>query len=395
VDAEAFGSFDGRIWLNAAHQGPLPVAAAAAAHQAVADKLSPVRIADDAFFALPRELKNGLGRLLGVSAAEVVLGNSTTYGLHLLTHGLAWRPGDEVLLVDGDFPATVIPWLALRRHGVRVRMLKPGRRPLSAAELERELTPATRVFCSSWVFSFTGEAIDLHAIGALCRERGVCFVVNASQAIGARPIDLRTTPVDALVSCGFKWLCGPYGTGFCWIEPGLLERLDYEQPYWLTQMHDSDLRHEATYEPRTDLGAARYDVFCTANFLNFAPWRASIELLLEIGIETIATHDQALVGRLIAGLTDTDWQLVSPRQEPERSTLVLIRHPNPDRTAAAAAALTKAGIDIAERAGSLRFSPHLYNTTSDIDRALAVLHARDGREGRRALCVNSQADCQP
>jgi cysteine desulfurase / selenocysteine lyase len=102
-----------------------------------------------------------------------------------------------------------------------------------------------------------------------------------------------------------------------------------------------------------------------------------MELLLETGIETIARHDQALVGRLIDGLTGTDWQLASPRQEPERSTLVLIRHPNPHRTPATAAALTTAGIDIAERAGSLRVSPHLYNTTSDIDRVLAVLHARD------------------
>ncbi len=372
MHAEAFGSFDGRVWLNAAHQGPLPAAAAAAAHQAVAEKVSPGRIADEAFFALPRELKHALGRLLGVPAAEVVLGNSTTYGLHLLTHGLSWQAGDEVLLVDGDFPATVIPWLALRGRGVRVRMLKPSRRPLSPEELEREITPATRVFCSSWVFSFTGEAIDVHAIGALCRERGVRFVLNASQAIGARPIDLSAAPVDALVSCGFKWLCGPYGTGFCWIEPGLIERLEYEQPYWLTQMHGSDLRHEAAYELRTDLGAARYDVFCTANFLNFAPWCASLELLLEIGIENIAAYDQMLVGRLIDGLADTDWELVSPRQEPERSTLVVVGHANPDRIAAAAAALADAGIDIAERAGSLRLSPHLYNTTSDIDRALAV-----------------------
>lgn len=66
---------------------------------------------DEAFFELPRRLKDSLGRLLSVPAAELVLGNSTTYGLHLLAHGLPLQHGDEVLLVDGDFPATVIPWL--------------------------------------------------------------------------------------------------------------------------------------------------------------------------------------------------------------------------------------------------------------------------------------------
>ncbi len=373
MDREAFGPFDGRIWLNAAHQGPLPAAAAAAARQAIADKSSPARMDDEAFFKLPRRLKDSLGRLLGVPAAELVLGNSTTYGLHLLAHGLPLQPGDEVLLVDGDFPATVIPWLPLERHGIRVRRVEPEARPLTAAQLEAELTPATRVFCSSWVFSFTGEAIDLEAIGRLCRERGVLFVVNASQAIGARSLDLGAAPVDALVSCGFKWLCGPYGTGFCWLAPGLAERLDYEQAYWLTQSKTSDLSQEGGYTLRDDLGAARYDVFCTANFLNFAPWHASIELLLETGVDRIAAHDQALVERLINGLQDTDWQLVSPRTEPERSTLVLVRHPDPEHTAATAAALARGGIDIAQRAGSLRFSPHLYNTTTDIDRVVELM----------------------
>jgi selenocysteine lyase/cysteine desulfurase len=229
------------------------------------------------------------------------------------------------------------------------------------------------VFCSSWVFSFTGEAIDVEAIGRLCRDRGVLFVLNGSQAIGTRPLDVKTTPVDALVSCGFKWLCGPYATGFCWLRRELADRLDYEQAYWLTHMADSDLSRDTEPRLRDDLGAARYDVFCTANFLNFAPWRASIELLLDYGIERVATHNQGLIERLITGLEETDWQLVSPREEPARSTLLLIGHPDPERVPAAFAALAHAGVDIAHRAGSLRISPHVFNSAADVDRALDVL----------------------
>ena len=79
---------------------------------------------------------------------------------------------------------------------------------LEAGQLEAELTPATRLFCTSWVFSFTGHMIDLAAVGRVCRRAGVTFVVNGSQAVGAVPLDLADLPVDALVSCGFKWLCG-------------------------------------------------------------------------------------------------------------------------------------------------------------------------------------------
>jgi cysteine desulfurase / selenocysteine lyase len=359
--------------MNTAHQGPLSRPAVMAAHAALQDKVSPARLDDDAFLTLPRELKESLSRLIGTPAEEIILGNSTTYGLDLLAHGLPLSRGDEILLVEGDFPATVTPWLPLERRGVAVRRVEPRARPLTSEELETQLRPSTRVFCSSWVFSFTGEAIDVEAIGRLCRDRGVLFVLNGSQAIGTRPLDVKTTPVDALVSCGFKWLCGPYATGFCWLRRELADRLDYEQAYWLTHMAGADLSRDTEPRLRDDLGAARYDVFCTANFLNFAPWRASIELLLDYGIERVAAHNQGLIERLVTGLDGTDWQLVSPREEPARSTLLLIGHRDPERVPAAFAALARAGVDIAHRAGSLRISPHVFNSDADVDRALDVL----------------------
>lgn len=166
--------------------------------------MAPATLDDESFFSLPRELKGALGRLIGRPGEEVILGNSTSYGLDLLAHGLELAAGDEVLLVEGDFPATITPWLILEREGVRIRRMRPQPRPITAGQLEAEISPATRVFCSSWVFSFSGEAIDLQTVGRLCRDRGITFVVNASQAIGVRPIALAEMPVDALVSCGFK-----------------------------------------------------------------------------------------------------------------------------------------------------------------------------------------------
>ena len=167
-----FGGFDERAWLNCAHQGPLPRVAVAATERALADKAAPHRIGDEAFTDVPRRLKDGLGRLVGVPADQVILGNSTSYGLHLLVQGVPWRQGDEVLLVDGDFPATIVPWLPLAERGVRVRLLRPEGGRLEAGQLEAELTPATRLFCCSWVFSFTGHTVDLAAVGQVCRRPG-------------------------------------------------------------------------------------------------------------------------------------------------------------------------------------------------------------------------------
>jgi cysteine desulfurase/selenocysteine lyase len=373
-----FGGFEGRAWLNCAHQGPLPRVAVAAAERALADKAAPHRIRDEAFDAVPRRLKDALGRLAGVPADQVTLGNSTSYGLHLLVQGVPWREGDEVLLVDGDFPATIVPWLPLADRGVRVRLLKPEGGRLEAGQLEAELTPATRLFCTSWVFSFTGHAVELAALGRVCRRAGVTFVVNGSQAVGAVPLDLAALPVDALVSCGFKWLCGPYGTGFCWLRPDLLASLTYRPAYWLSHLAQDDLGQDTGYRLRDDLGAAAYDVPGTANFLTFRPWTASVELLLGLGIDRVAAFDQALVERFLQGLDPDRYRLVSPRQGAARSALIVFGHRQADRTPGLHRRLADAGVDVAFRRGHLRVSPHLYNTAADIDRALEVLGSAGG-----------------
>jgi selenocysteine lyase/cysteine desulfurase len=181
---------------------------------------------------------------------------------------------------------------------------------------------------------------------------------------------------DALVSCGFKWLCGPYGTGFCWLRPELLASLTYRPAYWLGHTTQEDLGQETAYRLRDDLGAAAYDVFGTANFLVFRPWTASVEYLLELGLDRVAAWDQALVERFLAGLDPDRYRLVSPRAGPGRSTLVVLGHRQPDRTPGLCQRLAAAGVDVAFRRGQLRVSPHLYNTEADIDRALEVLGGR-------------------
>jgi cysteine desulfurase / selenocysteine lyase len=368
-----FGGFEGRAWLNCAHQGPLPRVAVAAAGRALADKAAPHRITDEAFDQVPRRLKDALGRLAGVPADQVILGNSTSYGLHLLVQGLRWRDGDEVLLVDGDFPATIVPWLPLADRGVRVRLLRPEGGVLEAGQLEAELTPATRLFCCSWVFSFTGQTVDLAALGRVCRRAGVAFVVNGSQAVGAVPLDLAALPVDALVSCGFKWLCGPYGTGFCWLHPDLAASLTYRPAYWLAHSTQDDLGQDRGYRLRDEVGAAAWDVFGTANFLTFQPWTASVEYLLSLGVDRVAAWDQRLVERFLGGLDPDRYRLVSPRQGRRRSALVVFGHQQPERTRPLFERLAEAGVDVAFRRGRLRVSPHLYNTEADVDRALEVL----------------------
>jgi len=368
---DAFGPFE-RAWLNTAHQGPLPRVAAAAARVAIEDTLDPRRMTEEAFFEVPDRLRTTLGRLIGADPAEIALANSTSYGLDLLAHGLPLQAGDEVLLVDGDFPASIYPWLPLQRHGVRLRMVPAPSGALEPEDLHASLSDRTRVVCTSWVFSFTGRAADVPALVEVCRQQeGVTFVLNGSQAVGARPTDVHQLGVDALVSCGFKWLCGPYATGFAWLRPELMRRLRYEQGYWLAQV-DEIANPPGHYELRRDLGAAAYDVFCTANLSTFPAWQLAVSLLVDHGLETVERYDQSLIDQLIDGLPD-GWELCSPPAGRQRSTLVFLAPDPPDTVERALARLDAAGIDADRRAGRLRLAPHVHNTPDDIDRVLAAL----------------------
>ena len=371
-----FAPTDGHVWLNCAHQGPMPRLAVEAVREAILWKTELHRLKDEFFSEVPLRLKQVLGQLIEAPAEDIILGNSASYGLHLLANGTCWQPGDEVLLVKDDFPADILPWLSLKKRGVRVNLVEPQNHVLQPSELESYITKNTKLLCLTWVHSFNGYAVDAQVLGEICRAKGVIFVLNCSQALGARQFRLPTIPVDAVINVGFKWLCGPYGTGFCWIRPELRESLDYNQAYWLSVLTAEDLQKEhIEYELRTDLGARKYDLFGTANFLNFKPWTAAVEYLLGQGISRIEEYDQRLVSRLIDGLDPEKYDVLSPRDGNGRSSLVLISHKKPSRNTKVYDALTQNGVHIAFRSGKLRFSPHLYNTEEEIDYALSVLES--------------------
>lgn len=374
--AEDFGPFSA-VWLNASHQGALPKVAVSALEEAIEWKRSPQHLAtSDLFSRVPEQLRQALGKLINAPPEDVILGNSASYGLHLLANGIPWRAGDEVLVVKGDFPCNILPWLALEKRGVAVRVIRPEGEVLRPEDLSKNITPSTRLVCTSWVFSFTGHMIDLAAMSGICRAKGVKLVLNCSQAIGTQPFDVANRYADAVTCVGFKWLCGPYGTGYCWIDPELREALEYNQAYWLAMQTAEDLK-SALDIPRIkeNLGARKYDVFGTANFFNFVPWTASINYLLEQGIDRIKLHNDALVRRLIDGVDPGRYHICLPARDDRRSTVVFISHEDAGRNPEIHEELKRNGIHVSLRAGLLRFAPHLYNTADEIDEALSILNA--------------------
>jgi selenocysteine lyase/cysteine desulfurase len=369
-----FGLDSETIWLNTAHQGAIPALAASAAREAVDWKLRPHELTSERFSAVPARVRQAAARWIAAEPQDVFLANGASLGIHQIAAALDLTAGDDVVLMHGDFPSNVLPWLRLTRRGVSVRRLKPTSSPvLEPREIAAALRPETRVVCLSWVHSLSGWTLDIEAIGRACREAGTAFVVNVTQGLGARPFDVRTAPVDALVCAGWKWLCGPYGVGFGWLRREFRARLDPPNRYWLAQQTADELgsdRDPAEEDPPDTI--RRFDLFATANFFNFHPWAAALEYLMDRGPRAIEAHDQLLVSRLLDGLPSS-FRTVSPRDPARRSTLVVVSHADAELNRRVHRALLAAGIHVAFRRGNLRIAPHLYNGTDQIDRLLGVL----------------------
>jgi selenocysteine lyase/cysteine desulfurase len=363
--------------LNTSHQGALPKTAVAALQEAIKWKISPLPLAvSDLFSQVPQSLRKALGKLINAPSEDIILGNSASYGLHLLANGTKWSGGDEILLVEGDFPCNILPWLNLRKLGVNIRIIKPKGEGLQPEDISANLGNSTRLLCLSWVFSFTGFKIDLPAISKICHEHGVKVVLNCSQALGNQPFDLTSGYVDALTCVGHKWLCGPYGTGFCWIDPEFREELDYNQAYWLAMQTADDLKNpRAVPEIKEDLGARKYDVFGTANFFNFVPLTASVEFINEIGIKRIKIHNDKLIKHLRENLDKDKYDIVTPLNWVDPSSILVISHKDKNKNKDIFDRLIQKDIIISLRHGNLRMAPHLYNTEADIDRTLSVLNS--------------------
>ena len=173
-----------------------------------------------------------LARLINASADSIALTRSTAHGMSLLAQGLDWRPGDNVVGALGEYPANVYPWMALQARGVEFRQAKPIDGRITPDGVLSLVDPRTRVVALSHVEFWNGYRVDIEAIGAECRRRGIVLAVDVMQSAGAHRVDVARMPIDFCAAGAGKWLMGPPGIGFCFCAPGLLERIRRPSLAW-------------------------------------------------------------------------------------------------------------------------------------------------------------------
>jgi selenocysteine lyase/cysteine desulfurase len=381
---DLFPETPGLVYLNAAAAGLLPNAVTEAAVAAIR------RHAERGVLSVPEDFRaiaaarDALARLIGGRAEDIAFVLNTAEGIARIAAGLDWRPGDEVVLGDLEFPANVYPWAAQGDRGARIRLVPSEGGRLEAERLIGAMGPRTRVLAVSQVQFSSGYRMDLESLGRAAAERGVLFCVDAIQGLGVLPLDVRALGIGALAGDGRKWLMAPSGTGYLYVAPEWVERisaraigaesvrngLDFMQ---FLRMTDG----EGRIDFRTLLreGAGRYE----AGYYN-APGLAGLAAALStgeaIGHETILHRVTALAARLADGLAARGFEVHGPRNARERAGIVTFDVQGDAREWRAR--LENDGFALALRDGRIRVSPHVYNTEDDIDGLLERLSSLRG-----------------
>ncbi len=360
-----FADFEGVAYLNCASHGPFPRVTVEAIHEAIALKERPDRIRDDIYFRLPAEVRAELGGLLGAAPECFAITNGASDGVFAVARGLDWQPGDEVLAPEGDFPSNFYSWSQLSGRGVTLQVVAPER-------LAEAVGPRTRVVAASWVSYNTGYRLDLAALGRACRQHGALLLTDLSQAAGALDFRLEELPVDAAVGCGYKWLLSPYGTGFAYFRPELLERLHVTDVYWQSVEGAEDFNRLPRQNWRLAPGARRFDSVETASYLNLYAMRASLRFLRQAGPGAVERHAMALLDRLLECLP-RGFRPASSLDPQRRSTVLTIEAESPGATRAAYERVRAAGVIVSLREDHIRVSPNLYNVAGDIARLIQAM----------------------
>jgi selenocysteine lyase/cysteine desulfurase len=334
---------------------------------------------------LRSRLRELLARLLGAAARDIALTSGTSAGLQAIALSYPWRAGDRPLLFDGEFPANVSPWLrAAERFGLEPRWL-----PLSPfaegdgsgglARVEAELRRGVRLVAVSAVQYRSGLAMPLAELASLCHAHGAELCVDAVQACGVVPIDAPALGIDFLAGGAHKWLMGLEGAGFLWIRPGRLEELHPVTTGWLSHEEAASflldgpglLRYDRPLRVRADRLEGG-----SSSAMSQAALHASLEIILELGVEAIRDHVASYLDRLEPILLERGFESLRLPDEPRRSGILSVLPPSGRTSREVREQLASRGVAVATPDGALRFAPHWPNALGEVEQVAEALDSR-------------------
>ncbi|MBN2441830.1 MAG: aminotransferase class V-fold PLP-dependent enzyme [Spirochaetales bacterium] len=321
------------------------------------------------FARLHGKVKDVLAGVAGCSSDDVALIHNTAEGINFISHGLRLEPGDEVLLLDREYPSNVYPWEHLQKKGIVLSFI-PEALTVDGflGNFKKSITSRTKVAALSAVHWLTGMPLPIKEISTLCRKRHIEVVLDISQGAGHVPLHLDEWGISFCAGSAWKWLQGPVGLGILIIKKEKINTLTY-----IFKGTSSVVSHH-TYLPYKDTLIQTVDryVYSTPSLIDWVYFDASLSFLSNLGFDAIRSRIFSLSGYLVDHLVALGFSVLNRRFEPCESGIVVAEHGgiNSDEIVKKLKAFN---IICAQREGRVRFSVHICNTFDQIDTLISVL----------------------
>lgn len=357
-------------YFNAAQVGPLPIRAAEAGQAAFRDKLRPWRHSTNAlFFDRPESVRGEAARLFNASADDIALVPAASYGLATAARNLDLRSGDEIVILDGQFPSNVYTWRALAQQtGAVINTAKRTETGTWTQALLATITPRTRLVACGALHWIDGGRIDLDAVSQAAKAQGAALVLDLTQSLGVMAFDVKAVDPDFAVAAAYKWMLSPYATGYLYVAPRHQGGVPLEQN-WINRSDARDFSRLTDYRDTYDAGARRFDMGERANHQLLPAALESLRLINGLGVAEIARQCAATSASIKAEVAPLELHADIPEQAPHYLSLSLPAHAPAD----IAVQLREKGVHASQRGPRLRISAHIYNTDNDVDRLVGAL----------------------
>ncbi len=361
---------DDVAYFNTASLSPVLRSARAAGEAALVRRARPWTIAAADWFTDVEELRSRFARLIGRTADDVAIVPATSYGLAVAARNLTARPGDRVLVLDREFPSSYLTWRRFtERTGTELLVVERQRGQSWTDAILEAVDERVAIASVPNVHWTNGAPVDLPRVESALREAGSAFVIDATQSLGALPLDVGALRPDALVAAGYKWLLGPLSVSYLYLDPALHGGEPLEEN-WISRAGSEDFGGLVDYVDEYQPGARRFDVGQRSNFQLVAMALAAIQQLLDWTVPRIAVTLRARTDEIAARAEGLGLTVAPPDA---RAPHMLGLELPPDAARRAAAALEERGVVVSMRGASLRISPHLHNNQEDVDRLMDAL----------------------
>lgn len=342
-------------------------------------KLQPNHVSGDDFFTESEELRREFGKLINCDELNrMVIIPSVSYGMANVANNILLEAGDEILIVDEQFPSNVYPWIKIAdKSGAIIKTITPPDTKVNRGKIWNKLilesiNPKTKLVACGHIHWADGTLFDLVSIREKTREVSALLVIDGTQSIGAIPFDVQLIQPDALVTAGYKSMMGPYSLGMAYYGP-VFDHGNPIEENWINRFESENFANLVNYNENYQPKALRYEVGEHSNFILVPMLLNSLNVLNKLGAENIKNYCDSIVTEPIQNLVEHGFWVEDSKYR--ASNLFGIRLPESMTMEVAKSRLDRSNVFVSYRGDCIRISPNIFNTQEDLE---VLVHALIG-----------------